>query len=658
MKLIYFDLCSIPVFAVIICTCIARSMTKSRADKLFLMVTGISLVCAVFDVWMEFVVNPLPLTQSEVVLGYIISFSYKFLHNATLLFYLIFVFVITSTVHKIRSRTAHFILYLPMIILAVLLIQNFFTHNVFSVTMQGGYSRGPLLIVVYIVAAIYGFVGAGYCLACKKYLERDKWVALLSVYLLIFIAVAVEFVFPQLLVEMFATAIGILIVQSMVMRPEEIRDGYIAIKTRRAYEIDLRNSVLAANRVQVVVIGLANAKETREYLGVKRYYAYISEIVDEIRLMYQKFNKHNTNMEMYLERPGIIYLIIEDPDYDISTLIPVCMEGVRARTAEYMEMGVLFEPHICTIRIPDEMNDPDEIIELGHKFMMIGSRERMIYSASELKEHPDFNSFIHMDEILNRAITENSLKVLYQPIYNVREKRFEYAEALSRLVDREYGLISPSLFIPASESNGTILRLGEMILESVFRFIAENDLDELGLSCIEINLSVSQMMQPRLPEILERLQKQYGVDPSRVNFEITESLFDNISDVISENVHALSSAGYSFSLDDYGTGYSSIQRVSNYPLRMVKIDKSMTDEIFTETGNVIMFNTIRMMHDIHKKLIVEGVETEAARNSLAEMSCDYIQGFYYSRPLAEEDLVEFLRLRNIITAPTDTRARA
>lgn len=646
MKIVYFDICSIPIFVLIICTCVARRMTKSRAEKLFIMVSGLSLVCAILDVWMEFVVNPIPLTENEVLLGTIISTSYKFLHNASLLFYLIFIMVITRTVHKIRSRMHHFLLYMPMMLLVALLVQNLFTHNVFSVTAQDGYMRGPLLAGVYIVAALYGFGGMGYCLACRKYLDRSKWEALLSVYLLIFAAVLIEFAVPQMLVEMFATALGVLLILNMVMRPEETNDGFVAIKTRRAYENDLYNTILSGDHVQIAIIQMSNAYEIRSYLGEKRYYTYVNEIVEEIRRLYYALNDKKVNMEMYLERPGTIYLILDDPYYDMSAVASAFVEGVRDRTGEFMEMGVQFDPHICTIRVPDEMDEPLEILELGHKFAMLGTPERILYSASELMEHPDFNSIVHMEEILNRAITENSLKVLYQPIYNVREKKFESAEALSRLIDREFGMISPALFIPASESNGIILKLGEMILETVFRFISENDLDELGLSYIEINLSIAQMMQPKLPAIIERLQRQYGVKPRQVNFEITETMFGNISGTIMENVQTLSEAGYSFSLDDFGTGYSNIQGVNKYPLRMVKVDKSMADEILTESGNLIMFNTIRMMHDINKKLVVEGVETEETKNALTDMSCDYIQGFYYSRPLSEENLIAFLRKHN------------
>lgn len=640
MKLIYFDICSIPVFLLIIHTCYARRMTTTKAEKLFLLVNWLSLVCAVLDILMEFVVNPVPITDGGVIMGMAISFAFKLLHNLTLVFYFLFVFVITRTYHLLRRTAVRAAVWLPFTVLAAALLINFRTRSLFTVTTEGGYSRGPMILLVYIIAGIYGFCGVFYCIYCRRYLDRSKWMALLSVYVLIFAAVVAQFFVPQLLLEMFATAIGILLVQNMVMRPEETMDGYVVIRTRRAYERDLRNALNSGDAVQIVIVKLDNAFEIRSYLGDKRYYDYVGEIVDEIRELY---TRRRIQVEMYFERPGIIYLILDDPRFDVSGVVSVFREGVHRRTREYADMGVQFESHVCTIRCPEELDDADEILELGRAFTTIGSPDRIIYSASELKEYPDYNSIVHMDEILNRAMTENSLKVLYQPIYNVTEQRFDAAEALSRLVDRVYGIISPALFIPAAEANGLILGLGEKILESVFRFMSENDMDELGLDRMHINMSVAQMLQPKLPALLEDLQKKYGVDPKRISFEITESMFDNLSGVILENVSQLGDAGYSFSLDDYGTGYSSIQRMNTYPLDVVKIDKSMADDMFSESGNIIMFNTIRMMHDIKKKLVIEGVETEAAVKALKEMSCDYIQGYYYSRPLSEDDLIAFLR---------------
>ena len=110
-----------------------------------------------------------------------------------------------------------------------------------------------------------------------------------------------------------------------------------------------------------------------------------------------------------------------------------------------------------------------------------------------------------------------------------------------------------------------------------------------------------------------------------------------------ENVDKLIRMGYSFALDDYGIGYSSIQRINHLPLKLVKIDKSMLDEISSDNGRIILEQTIQMMQRIGKRIVAEGAETEEAVNTLRKMGCDYIQGFYFSKPLPSSDFVQFLR---------------
>jgi FOG: EAL domain len=153
-------------------------------------------------------------------------------------------------------------------------------------------------------------------------------------------------------------------------------------------------------------------------------------------------------------------------------------------------------------------------------------------------------------------------------------------------------------------------------------------------------------MQSSLPEKLRRLQQKYGVDPCRVNLEITETTFDSVSEIMLENVNELIRMGYSFSLDDYGVGYSNIQRVNNLPLKIIKLDKSMLDEGSTASGRMILEYTVRMMQSIGKRLVAEGAETPENVEMLKLMACDYIQGFYFSHPLPGDEFVGFLEEHN------------
>ena len=143
-----------------------------------------------------------------------------------------------------------------------------------------------------------------------------------------------------------------------------------------------------------------------------------------------------------------------------------------------------------------------------------------------------------------------------------------------------------------------------------------------------------------------QLQKSFNIRPSEINFEITESAYDNSSDIMAENIRKISEAGFSISLDDYGTGYSNMQRILDIPLSIVKIDKSLVDTINTKKGRTVIKNTISMMHDIDMHLVVEGIETEDVLNTLDGMGADYIQGFYFSKPLPEKEFLEFLKKNN------------
>ena len=212
-----------------------------------------------------------------------------------------------------------------------------------------------------------------------------------------------------------------------------------------------------------------------------------------------------------------------------------------------------------------------------------------------------------------------------------------------RLTDEKHGVIAPEIFIPAAEQSGLIIPIGDFMLETIYRFISENDFAELGLEYIEINLSVGQCFQIDLFNKIILLQRKYNVSPSNVNFEITETTYDDIGNVGCNNINLLVHEGYKFSLDDYGTGYSNIKRTVKLPVSLIKLDKSLIDDIMQEEYASVVRNTIKMMKDIHKHVLAEGVETQTQFECLKEMDCDYIQGYYFSKPLSEKDFIAFLK---------------
>ena len=140
--------------------------------------------------------------------------------------------------------------------------------------------------------------------------------------------------------------------------------------------------------------------------------------------------------------------------------------------------------------------------------------------------------------------------------------------------------------------------------------------------------------------------RKYDVPPEKINFEITETAVENSLDIMVENLNLLSKEGITFSLDDYGTGYSNIKRIITLPLSIAKLDKSFIDEIHDPDHQVIVTNTVKMLKELNLKIVSEGVETESQLQFLNELGCDYIQGYYFSKPLPEEEFVSFIKEHN------------
>lgn len=643
MSIVYFDICSIPLFLMILFVCFSRKMTKGSANQLFILTVLLSLFSAVADLGMEITSNMAPMPESVRMICSISTYAYLTIRNANNVVLLLFLLALTRTTFLLRKKWVQITLCLPYICILVMLVQNIFTHNAFSVTAEEGYTRGPLMLAFYGIALFYGLMGLAYCIYCRRFLPLNKWSSLLAIYILVHLAVLIQFFYPKLLLEMFFTALGEMLIMLTIMRPEERMDSEVGMLSWASYQADLRNIILSREHVQIAVIQLLSCRELRNFLGDHSFNEYISEIANGIRALRWK---HPYRIELYYERPGTIYLIADNDEGDLENLGQRLLSEANDGIKSYIDKGARFESQICLIHCPDDLQNIDDIISLGHTFQKHGSHRQTVFHARDILNSQAFTIEAHIEEILNRAIKENHIVVYYQPIFDLRSGRFHSAEALARIIDPEYGLISPAIFIPAAETRGFIIPIGDMVLEQVFRFVSEHDLNDLGLSYIEINLSVAQCMETDLPEKIHMLQQKYNIDPSHINLEITETTFENINDIMVENIEKLVQKGYSFALDDYGIGYSNIQRINHLPLKLIKIDKSMLDEVSSANGQIILEHTIRMMQCIGKRLVAEGAETTHAIELLRSMGCDYIQGFYYSKPLPSSEFVDFLKKYN------------
>ncbi len=258
-------------------------------------------------------------------------------------------------------------------------------------------------------------------------------------------------------------------------------------------------------------------------------------------------------------------------------------------------------------------------------------------SANAIKRHKAIETAIMEN------IRQQRFEVHYQPIFDTRKKRFHSMEALARLNVPGYGYVSPEEFIRIAEKNGTILKIGLLVLEEVCRFIKETDLADKGIEYVEVNLSVVQCTNDSIyPSIRSVLQK-YDIPPEMINLELTESAAAYSEKKLIRNLARMSLMNLSFSLDDYGSGYSNINYIVTLPFTIAKIDKYLVwAAAKSPTSRIILEHIISMFRDIHMKVVTEGIEDAEMAEMVTRMGADFLQGYYYSKPVPKELLLERL----------------
>ncbi|MBO9596529.1 MAG: EAL domain-containing protein [Cohnella sp.] len=251
-------------------------------------------------------------------------------------------------------------------------------------------------------------------------------------------------------------------------------------------------------------------------------------------------------------------------------------------------------------------------------------------------------SKLELESDLRKAIERNELLLHYQPQINAEQKRIIGVEALLRWMHADKGLIPPSEFIPVAEEAGIIGDIGAWVLREACRQMKQWQTQYGWQVPVSVNLSSQQLLDDRLVDLVATVLRETELDPAYLELEITESVMMDASRS-SPILQKLMEMGIRFSLDDFGTGYSSLSYLRMFPIDRLKIDRTFIQEITTnEDDRTIVETIISMAHHLELNVIAEGVETKEQLQLLLDNGCDEIQGYYYSKPLAADELAAYV----------------
>lgn len=299
----------------------------------------------------------------------------------------------------------------------------------------------------------------------------------------------------------------------------------------------------------------------------------------------------------------------------------------------------------CIVDLPREIKNMQDL-EIASELLVQKHdhfHDRTIRVADlDIESEKTLRSQIHD---LNIGLREKRIEVWYQPILSTKTNRFEAAEALVRMKDAGGGYVRPDFFIPAAEKSGLILDVGSEVFRQVCEFLSSKEREEIGIHYIEANLSVEEAIQEFTAEHIHAIMEEYNTRPETLNIEVTETANDMASELMMRNIVKIHDEyGIELSLDDFGTGYSNIARMLSMPLEIIKFDRSLLLKAFeSERGRLVFERFARMVHAIGKKIVSEGVETEEQAEFVKSLNIEYIQGFYYAKPMPKEEFISFIR---------------
>lgn len=297
------------------------------------------------------------------------------------------------------------------------------------------------------------------------------------------------------------------------------------------------------------------------------------------------------------------------------------------------------------VEYPEAASNAIELLNCGQIILFEGkSKGNSVVQYYSEKLMDKFLDAVEMDKKLREAVFQHNFEIYFQPQYYTDSRKIRGVEALIRWKDNVGNGISPSIFIPVAEQNGTIIPIGDWVLEqSIMQYMKWKE--EFGIEFVlSINISALQYMREDFTDSLLSILSRYGMKPTDLELEITETVLIENFETISEKLRQLKEYGIKISLDDFGTGYSSLSYLMRLPIDTLKIDRTFIEGMTTDkVTRVIVDSILGMAKALGFESVAEGVEREDQFHYLSEAGCDIIQGYLFARPQPALQLEQLLQ---------------
>ena len=533
---------------------------------------------------------------------------------------------------EVLSKTKHQLLIRAMIITTS--IQGLIVYALPIYIHEEGkevFTYGPAVLCVYLFALLYVIATLVIIIAYRNRVSRRRRFAVSLWMIMWIIAAVIQFLNNELLLVGFATAMGVIILLVIMENPESNLDRRLGCFN--SYALSEYAKELFRNKKKFSVLNLSFGN--KKLLEDNKTYA-----EEMLRGMLNAVNRRKKVLAFKNTNADIVFI---SDDGDSLYRLGLDILAYFTKDTEWHK-----ETSLALVKKCDSFANEEELfgfLTFLHK-EYVNEKERVLPVGESIIEK--YKKQFEIEQMITDALTEDRVEVFLQPIYANEEHCFSSAEALVRIREKDGSLVPPGLFIPVAEESGQILELGERVFEKVCSFLKNSNALKLGLRIVEVNLSVIQCERKDLAERLIAIADRYEVSPEYINLEITETASISARATLLANMKKLMDYGFKFSLDDFGKGESNLMYVVEMPVSIVKLDYDLTKAFFgSSKAKLVLRAVVSMAHGMELKLVAEGIETKEELISMCKEGIDYIQGFYYSKPLPMWEYLEFIEKNNV-----------
>ncbi len=393
-------------------------------------------------------------------------------------------------------------------------------------------------------------------------------------------------------------------------------------------------------RVAVLCVGLDDFKSVNEQFTYQAGDQLLLALADRLRA-------HSGRLGALARLGGdqfaLVQADIEQP-YEAAELAQSILDDLEAEFALDHEQ-IRLRATIGITLFPEDGDSTEKLLQKAEQTMTLAkSRSRNRYQFYIASVDSEIRRRRELEKDLREALGRNQFHLVYQPQISYADHRVVGVEALIRWQHPEHGLVPPDLFIPLAEQNGTIIPIGEWVLDQACRQLREwhdQGFTELRMA---VNLSTVQLHHAELPRVVNNLLQIYRLPPRSLELEVTETgLMEDIS-TAAQHLLSLRRSGALIAIDDFGTGYSSLSYLKSLPLDKIKIDKSFVQDLLDDDDDATIVRAIiQLGKSLGMQVIAEGVETPEQEAYIISEGCHEGQGYHYSKPLPARELAAYLK---------------